>query len=358
MIEEWKDIPDYTHYQVSNLGNVRSKDRVINQTFNINGKEKIVQANIKGKLLKPGRDKQSESPFVRLVSLEGYKTTKRSVPKLVMDNFGPKCPGKRTDYVVSHIDGDKMNNVITNLDWIHKSIVASAVGKSIKGIPQDNKKKYKNIVFKINDTVLRVYSDVQVAAFELNDEGFTVNESSISRAIKSGQQLYLMKVYAVTDEEYEKAQKEVKGIDLNILYDILVEDRAVQRKEYAKKYGVKVLTRTKIKYKDKPIVKVEKVIEKVPVEKIVYRDRIIKEKVPVYHVKTITKRYIKEVPTTKIVYKNTPVKKTKPILNKTTVPKVKDNWKEPTDKDIKDLEEQMKKEKFMKEMMKRMNIHK
>lgn len=352
MIEEWKDIPDYTHYQVSNLGNVRSKDRVINQTFNINGKEKIVQANIKGKLLKPGRDKQSESPFVRLVSLEGYKTTKRSVPKLVMDNFGPKCPGKRTDYVVSHIDGDKMNNVITNLEWIHKSIVASAVGKSIKGIPQDNKKKYKNIVFKINDTVLRVYSDVQVAAFELNDEGFTVNESSISRAIKSGQQLYLMKVYAVTDEEYEKAQKEVKGIDLNILYDILVEDRAVQRKEYAKKYGAKVLTKVRTKYK------IKKVKEKVPV----YHVKVIKKtkikKVPVYHVKTITKRYIQKVPTEKIVYRTKPVtKQQKVVPNKEKVVK-ETNWVEPTDKDIKDLEEQMKKEKFMEEMMKRMNIHK
>ena len=352
MIEEWKDIIDFDHYQVSNFGNVKSKDRIKDQRFIIDGKEKIVQSNIKGKMLKWGRDKESEPPFVRLVYKEGYKTTKRSVPKLVMDYFGPECPGDRNDYVVSHIDGNKMNNRVDNLEWIKKSIVASAVGKSIKGIPQDNKKKYKNIVFKINETVLRVYSDVQVAAFELNDEGFTVNEASISRAIKSGQQLYLMKVYAVTDEEYEKAQKEVKGIDLNILYDILVEDRAVKRKEYAKKYGARVLTKVRTKYK------IKKVKEKVPV----YHVKVIKKtkikKIPVYHVQTITKRYIQKVPTEKIVYRTKPVtKQQKVVPNKEKVVK-ETNWVEPTDKDIKDLEEQMKKENFMEEMMKRMNIHK
>lgn len=353
MIEEWKDIPDYTHYQVSNLGNVRSKDRVIDQTFIINGKKKIIQANIKGKMLKPGRDKQSEPPFVRLVSIEGYKTTKRSIPKLVMDNFGPKCPGKRTEYVVSHIDGDKMNNVVTNLEWIHKSIVASAVGKSIKGIPQDNKKKYKNIVFKLNDTVLKVYSDVQVAAFELNEGGFSVNEASISRAIKHEQQLYLFRVYSVSDEEYKQAQKEVKDIDLTTLNRIIVEDRAARRKEYAKQFGARVRTHIKVRYKTK------KVIKKVPV----YHVKVIKvpkiKKVPVYHVKTISKRYIKEVPTTKIVYRNKPVKKTKSILTKPTKSKVKNiDWVEPTDKDIQDIENDIKKETFMKEMMKRMNIKK
>lgn len=43
------------------------------------------------------------------------------VHKIVMDLFGPPSPGK--DYVITHIDKDKSNNHISNLRWIHKSLI-------------------------------------------------------------------------------------------------------------------------------------------------------------------------------------------------------------------------------------------
>ena len=53
MKEIWKDIPNYEgFYQISNLGNVRSVDRIVNA--GIKNNNKVVK---KGKILNPVKDK-------------------------------------------------------------------------------------------------------------------------------------------------------------------------------------------------------------------------------------------------------------------------------------------------------------
>lgn len=39
---------------------------------------------------------------------------------LIMDTFGPKKPTNLTDPTVDHIDGNKLNNDISNLRWLSK----------------------------------------------------------------------------------------------------------------------------------------------------------------------------------------------------------------------------------------------
>lgn len=104
MIEIWKDIIGYEgYYQVSNLGNVRSLDRIIK---NKNNKD-IIR---KGKILKPGV--KHSSLFVNLnknSKMKGYK-----IHKLVMLMFVGERP---KDMHICHNDGNFKNNRLDNLRY-------------------------------------------------------------------------------------------------------------------------------------------------------------------------------------------------------------------------------------------------
>lgn len=106
MSEVWKDIPDYEgSYQVSNMGRVRSVDRVV--TYK-NGR---IQKH-KGRVLKPGNNRGYER--VVLYNDNGYNN--KSVHRLVLETFKPHV--NMIDLQVNHIDGDKLNNHLTNLEWV------------------------------------------------------------------------------------------------------------------------------------------------------------------------------------------------------------------------------------------------
>lgn len=105
MIEEiWKDIEGYEGlYQVSNLGNVKSLDKYVNGR---NSKRLV-----KGKLLSLFDDKDG----YKLVNLYNNKKIKQfRVHILVANAFIPN-PNELPQ--VNHIDGDKSNNFVDNLEW-------------------------------------------------------------------------------------------------------------------------------------------------------------------------------------------------------------------------------------------------
>ena len=108
MKEEWRPVQDYEEsYEVSNLGRVKSLDRYI-----MKGKYPIHR---KGKILKLIEDGHGYM-YVCLAN-DGIQH-QRLVHVLVATAFIPK-PNSKLE--VNHIDGNKKNNAVSNLEWVtHK----------------------------------------------------------------------------------------------------------------------------------------------------------------------------------------------------------------------------------------------
>lgn len=109
MTEEWKDIENWDgFYSVSTLGRVRSNDRIVNG--------KHGDAKKKGKILKPAISTIPRGFQYASVMLIKNTVKKRHAPihVLVAQCFIDNPENKAT---VNHIDGNKLNNIVTNLEW-------------------------------------------------------------------------------------------------------------------------------------------------------------------------------------------------------------------------------------------------
>jgi hypothetical protein len=124
-MEIWKSIEGYPYYQVSNTGSVKSLVRII---LKKNGQKQT----IKGRLMKL---KKCKFGYYRvpLVDLNGYQKN-FLVHRLVLINFSAFDQEKKQ---VNHINGDKTDNRIENLEWVtcsENQIHAHKIGlKSQKG---------------------------------------------------------------------------------------------------------------------------------------------------------------------------------------------------------------------------------
>lgn len=84
MKEQWKKVKDYEEYEVSNLGKVRKKDYYLNQSENNAG-------------------------YLRVRLNQKWFFVHRLVAKHFVDNEKEQ---------VNHLDGNKLNNIATNLKWV------------------------------------------------------------------------------------------------------------------------------------------------------------------------------------------------------------------------------------------------
>lgn len=109
--EVWRDIPEYEgFYQVSNLGSVRSCDRRVER---LAGKHK--DRFVSGVTMKASLD-SSGYPMVGLSKQSRNKSI--AIHRLVALAFlGNKPEG----YQVNHIDGNKLNNFVGNLEYCSRT---------------------------------------------------------------------------------------------------------------------------------------------------------------------------------------------------------------------------------------------
>ena len=92
-MEEWKKIDDYENYEISNLGFIRS--------FNY-GRIKILITD------------EQKNGYLRIGLWENNKKKKFLIHRLVATAFIPNPENKSQ---VNHIDGNKKNNRLENLEW-------------------------------------------------------------------------------------------------------------------------------------------------------------------------------------------------------------------------------------------------
>lgn len=103
MNEIWKQIPGYeNYYEVSNLGRVRSLERLVTPS----GRKSVK----KGKILSPRPDKNGY--LITCLCIDGVESTKK-VHRLVALAFIGS-----SDLQVNHIDCCKINNHISNLEYV------------------------------------------------------------------------------------------------------------------------------------------------------------------------------------------------------------------------------------------------
>lgn len=107
LTETWKDIPNFGgSYQVSNMGRVRSVDRVVPYK---DGRMR----KFKGRVLKPGIN---NSGYEQLGLYNDTGRNDKTIHRLVLETFKPHV--NMNDLEANHMDGNKLNNHLTNLEWV------------------------------------------------------------------------------------------------------------------------------------------------------------------------------------------------------------------------------------------------
>jgi hypothetical protein len=174
-IEIFKDIPGYEGlYQVSNFGNVKSlTKRIFNGVAYFNSKERI---------LKPGLD----GAGYKQVSLYIDKKPKTiNIHKLVAITFLNHVPDK-SKIVVDHIDENKLNNRLENLQIITVRENGSKDKLKNKGFPVGISwhKRDETFIVSISHNKKSIY----LGSFKDKDEASQCYQDALN-SIKNGEEI-------------------------------------------------------------------------------------------------------------------------------------------------------------------------
>lgn len=138
LIEVWKDIQRFEgHYQVSSFGQIKSLPRYRKQRLGC-------LALIKGRIMSL---KTTNCGYKTVNLCKDDVTIHPSVHRLVASAFIPNLDNKPT---VNHIDADKNNNKVSNLEWSSKSEQMQHAVKNnlleVRGSPKYTKEFKKKVL--------------------------------------------------------------------------------------------------------------------------------------------------------------------------------------------------------------------
>ena len=149
--EHWVPIPGYeNYYEISSLANIRSINRTIptKSGYLKLEKERTLAQRI------------SNKGYLTVTLSKNGKSNSKHVHRLLAQAFIPNPENKAT---VNHIDGNKLNNNLDNLEWATYSENAFHAYKT--GLYKSNERKRRTIV----DTCTGItYPSIKKAAIHLN----------------------------------------------------------------------------------------------------------------------------------------------------------------------------------------------
>lgn len=130
MQEEWRYVKGYEGmYLVSNFGNVKSLDRPIS----CKGRKDKLRI-ISGKMKKPTLN---DKGYLKVTLFKNGHGKTREIQRIVAETFIPNPMNKPQ---VNHIDGNKTNNCVDNLEWAtsHENMWHSAnvLKNALKAVDQ------------------------------------------------------------------------------------------------------------------------------------------------------------------------------------------------------------------------------
>ena len=172
MKEIWKTIQEYENYQISNLGRIKSLKRKVNY-------KNIKKRTIPGKILKLQR---TRGYCTVTLSNKNIRKTKR-IHRLVAQAFIPNPENKPC---INHIDCNKQNNRVENLEWCYQEENekhAYKNGLKFKGEKHPNSKLKKNDVIKIKKLLKTNMLQTEIAKI-FNIGNWTISAIKLNKTWK------------------------------------------------------------------------------------------------------------------------------------------------------------------------------
>lgn len=172
MVEIWKDIPEYEGiYQVSNLGNLKSYDRIV-----LFGKIKALR---KGKLLSL-RHNPNDYLYTVFSVNKNRKTVKPH--RIVAEVFLPNTENKRC---VNHINGIKIDNRVDNLEWVtYSENTKHAVKIGLKTGKRGENSHLAKLTKEQIENIRIIYSNGNISQLKVA-KLFNVSQPQINRIINN-----------------------------------------------------------------------------------------------------------------------------------------------------------------------------
>ena len=164
MTEEiWKPVVGHEGlYEVSNLGRVRALERMRRGVSSHSGKEFF--RRIPGKVLSPAP--HSAGYLGLSLTKAGGKPVSHLIHRLVAEAFLPNPKELRC---VNHIDANKKNNHVTNLEWCtftenYRHAAALGLFPDVRGSRKGSAKLQEDEVFVIKKMIQLGFSNKELAA--------------------------------------------------------------------------------------------------------------------------------------------------------------------------------------------------
>lgn len=178
MSEIFLPIPGYSRYLINNSGTIK---RVAHDIEQVNRWGQLITRHKKERVVKP---RVSNKGYLRIALCEKGRID-YSVHRLVLSTFRPNIENLPQ---INHVDGNKLNNHVDNLEWCDQShniqhSYDTGLNKAAKGFDDTQNKPIKLFV---KNFPVQIFGSIGEASRALNIKRETISKNCTSPTPLSG----------------------------------------------------------------------------------------------------------------------------------------------------------------------------